>query len=144
VKQLFDRAGAIAAIVGPALPGWRRLLAGAIAPVVLALWSSGGMAASSDCVGATGTSAVTPTPAFLYLQCYKSIQIPGNPLQTFGGSALIRTNATEAYPVGSGPSICSRRRAGEPAGAFARIVSGTRHQYPPSRPRQSDRSAYYI
>jgi hypothetical protein len=96
VKQLFDRAGAIAAIVGPALPGWRRLLAGAIAPAVLALWSSGAMAASSDCVGATGTSAVTGTPSFLYLQCYKSIQIPGNPLQTFGGSALIRTTATTA------------------------------------------------
>jgi hypothetical protein len=97
VKKLFHRAGAIAAIVGPALPGWRCLLAGALAPAVLALWSSGAMAASSDCVGAaTGTSAVTNTPSFLYLQCYKPIQIPGNPLQTFGGSALIRTTATTA------------------------------------------------
>jgi hypothetical protein len=96
VKKLFDRVSAIAAIVKPALPGWRRLLAGVIASAVLALWSSGAMAASSDCVGATGTSAVTSTPAFLYLQCYKPIQIPGNPLQTFGGSALIRTNATTA------------------------------------------------
>jgi hypothetical protein len=94
VKKLFDPAGAIATIVGPALPAWRRLLVGAIAPAVLALWSSGAMAA--DCVGTTGTSAVTNTPAFLYLQCYKPIQIPGNPLQTFGGSALIRTNATTA------------------------------------------------
>jgi hypothetical protein len=96
VKQLFDRAGAVAAIVGPALPEWRRLLVGAIMPTVLALWSSGAMAASADCAGATGTSTVTGTPAFLYLQCYKPIQIPGNPLQTFGGSALIRTNATTA------------------------------------------------
>jgi hypothetical protein len=102
VKQLFDRAGAIATIVGPALPGWRRLLAGAIAPAALALWSSGTMAASSDCVGATGTSAVTPTPGFLYLQCYKSIQIPGNPLQTFGGSALIRTK--RLIPLTQSPS----------------------------------------
>ena len=71
--------------------------AGLAAVLALCVASSGAMAASSDCVGAaTGTSAVTGTPAFLYLQCYKPIQIPGNPLQTFGGSGLIRTNATTA------------------------------------------------
>jgi hypothetical protein len=94
VKKLIDRAGAIAAIVGAARPGWRRLLAAVLAPAVLALWSSGAMATA--CSGLPGTSAVTPIPQLLYLQCYRAIPISGNPLQTFGGSAFLRTNATTA------------------------------------------------
>jgi hypothetical protein len=39
---------------------------------------------------------VTGTAVLLYLQCYQAIPISGNPLQTFGGSAFMRKNATTA------------------------------------------------
>src|SRR5204862_875220 len=79
--------------------GRRRIPAAIAASAVLALWSSGAMAASNACHGAGGTSAVTSTapPALLYLQCYQAILISGNPLQTFGGSTFLRKNATSYY-----------------------------------------------
>ena len=78
------------------LSGCRRVPAAIIVSAVLALWSSGAMAASNACRGAAGTSAVTGTAALLYLQCYYAIPISGNPLQTFGGSTFVRKNATTA------------------------------------------------
>jgi hypothetical protein len=76
------------------LSGYRGISAAIAASAVLALGSSGAMAAA--CRGAGGTSAVTGTAALLYLQCYYAIAISGNPLQTFGGSAFLRKNATTA------------------------------------------------
>jgi hypothetical protein len=76
--------------------GCRRISAAIVASAVLALWSSGAMAASNACLGAAGTSAVTATPDLFYLRCYQAIQIPGNPLQTFGGSTFVRKNSTNA------------------------------------------------
>jgi hypothetical protein len=78
------------------LSGYRRISAAIAASAVLALWSPGAMAASEACRGAGGTSAVTGTAALLYLQCYYAIPISGNPLQTFGGSAFVRKNASTA------------------------------------------------
>jgi hypothetical protein len=79
------------------LSGCRRISAAIIASSVLALWSWGAMAATSEaCHGAGGTSAVTGKAALLYLQCYQAIAISGNPLQTFGGSTLVRKNSTTA------------------------------------------------
>jgi hypothetical protein len=97
VKKLFVAGVAIAAIVlsCPVRLGCRRIVVGAIASAVLALWSSGAMAA---CVGAaTGTSAVGNTPQLFNLQCMTAIQIPGNPLQTFGASAFVRMTSTTAF-----------------------------------------------
>jgi hypothetical protein len=80
------------------LSGCRLIGAAVVAWAALALWAPGAMAVSDPCRGAGGTSAVTPTstPALLYLQCYQAIPISGNPLQTFGGSAFVRKNATTA------------------------------------------------
>jgi hypothetical protein len=80
------------------LSGCRLIGAAVVAWAALALWAPGAMAVSDACRGAGGTSAVTPTstPALLYLQCYQAIPISGNPLQTFGGSAFVRKNATTA------------------------------------------------
>ena len=104
VNKSFVAGVAIAAMSsGRVISGARRVLAGAVASAVLAMWclalgSQGAMAVTKACEGATGNSVVTGTPAFLYLQCYKAIQIPGNPLQTFGASALVRTNSkTKSY-----------------------------------------------
>jgi hypothetical protein len=102
VNKLFVAGVANAAMSpGRVISGGRRVLAGAAASAVLAMWclalgSPGAMALTKTCEGATGTSAVTGTPALLYLQCYKAIQIPGNPLQTFGGSTFVRKNSTTA------------------------------------------------
>jgi hypothetical protein len=87
---------AIAANELPASVGFacRRILAGVVASAALALWSSGAMAAA--CAGAAGASTSSITPTLFNLQCLQAIQIPGNPLQTFGGSAFLRTSATTA------------------------------------------------
>jgi hypothetical protein len=94
---------AVAAIVSSArvLSGFRRIGAGAVAPAILALWclaswSPGAVALTSACAGATGTSTVTNIPQLFNLQCFEAIQIPGNPLQTFGSSAFVRMSATTA------------------------------------------------
>jgi hypothetical protein len=39
---------------------------------------------------------VSNTPALFNLQCMEAIQIPGKPLQTFGGSAFVRMSSTTA------------------------------------------------
>jgi hypothetical protein len=96
VTKLFVAGVAAMVLPAPVLSSWRRLLAGAIASAALALWSSGAMALTNPCHGATGTSAVTNIPTLFYLQCMAAIQIPGFPLQSFGGSAFLRTNATTA------------------------------------------------
>ncbi len=96
MKKLFVAGVVIAAAVlsCPVRLGCRRILAGAVASIALAVWSSGVMAA---CVGAaTGTSALGNTPQLFNLQCMTAVQIPGNPLQTFGGSAFLRMTSTTA------------------------------------------------
>jgi len=78
------------------LAGCRRISAAIMASAVLVLWSSGAMAATKSCLGATGASVSTTDPKLFNLQCLQQIQIPGNPLQTFGGSTFLRTTSTTA------------------------------------------------
>jgi hypothetical protein len=78
------------------LAGCRRISAAIMASAVLVLWSSGAMAATKSCLGATGASVTTTDPKLFNLQCMQQIQIPGKPLQTFGGSTFLRTTSTTA------------------------------------------------
>jgi hypothetical protein len=78
------------------LAGCRRISAAILASAVLVLWSSGAVAATKSCLGATGASVTTTDPKLFNLQCLQQIQIPGKPLQTFGGSTFLRTTSTTA------------------------------------------------
>src|SRR5262249_19062658 len=84
-------------VAGVAVPHrWgRRFIAGVMALAALSLWSSAA-AAVTPCAGSAGVAIVSPNSKYFYLQCYQAIQIPGNPLQTFGGSTFVRTNSTTA------------------------------------------------
>jgi hypothetical protein len=55
------------------------------------------MAVSNSCHGAPGTSVSTTDTRLFNLQCLEPITIPGNPLQTFGGSTFFRTSSTTAF-----------------------------------------------
>ena len=65
---------------------------------MIAMSTSGAMAVTG-CAGATGTSGFTSNPAQLNLQCMQPIILPTTlqPLQSFGGSELVRTNPTTAF-----------------------------------------------
>jgi hypothetical protein len=79
------------------LLGCRKVLAGAFASTVMIGMGTSGALAAIGCAGTAGTSAVTSNPTQLNLQCLQPIFITGHPLQSFGGSLLVRTNATTAY-----------------------------------------------
>ena len=79
------------------LVGCRNVLAGALASAVLiAMSTSGAMAVG--CAGTQGTSGFTSNPAQFNLQCMQPIILPTTlqPMQSFGGSELVRTNPTTA------------------------------------------------
>jgi hypothetical protein len=65
---------------------------------MIAMSSSGAMAVVG-CAGTAGTSGFTSNPAQFNLQCMQPIILPTtlHPLQSFGGSELVRTNATTAF-----------------------------------------------
>ena len=79
------------------LLGCRKVLAGTFASAVMFGMSTSGALAVVGCAGTAGTSAVTSNPTQLNLQCMQPIFIPGHPLQSFGGSELVRTNGTTAF-----------------------------------------------
>ena len=76
------------------LSGCRRVSAAMVASAVLALWAPAAMAATNACQGAAGTSVSTTNTKLFNLQCLQQVQIPGKPLQTFGGSTFLRMNST--------------------------------------------------
>ena len=87
------------------LVGCRKALAGAFASAVIIAMSTSGAMAVVGCAGTAGTSGFTSTQAQFNLQCVQPIllpipQIPTatslQPLQSFGGSELVRTNTTTA------------------------------------------------
>jgi hypothetical protein len=79
------------------LVGCRKLLAGAFASVAIAMSTSGAMAVVG-CAGNPGTSGFTSVQNQFNLQCLQPIILPTTlqPLQSFGGSELVRTNPTTA------------------------------------------------
>src|ERR1700693_4525084 len=82
---------------GENLVGCRKALAGAFASGAwIAMSTSGAMAVG--CAGTAGTSGFTSNPAQFNLQCMQPIILPTTlqPLQSFGGSELVRTNPTTA------------------------------------------------
>ena len=80
------------------LVGCRKLLAGAFASAVMIAMSTSGAMAVVGCAGNQGTSGFTSTPNQFNLQCLQPIILPTTlqPLQSFGGSELVRTNTTTA------------------------------------------------
>jgi hypothetical protein len=97
------------------------VLAGTFASAVMIGMSTSGALAAVGCEGTAGTSAVTSNPTQLNLQCMQPIFIPGQLLQTFGGSALVRTNGTTALHrqrphVRSGMRDCVPAAVPEPIG----------------------------
>jgi hypothetical protein len=81
------------------LVGCRNVLAGAFASAVMIAMSTSGAMAVVGCAGTAGTSGFTSNPAQFNLQCMQPIILPTtlHPLQSFGGSELVRTNATTAF-----------------------------------------------
>src|SRR5271170_7429979 len=81
------------------LVGCRRALAGAFASAVMIAMSTSGAVAIVGCAGTAGTSGFTSNPAQFNLQCMQPIILPTTlqPLQSFGGSELVRTNPTTAF-----------------------------------------------
>jgi hypothetical protein len=80
------------------LVGCRNVLAGAFASAVMIAMSTSGAMAVVGCAGTAGTSGFTSNPAQFNLQCMQPIILPTTlqPLQSFGGSELVRTNTTTA------------------------------------------------
>ena len=80
------------------LVGCRNVLAGAFASAVMIAMSTSGAMAVVGCAGTAGTSGFTSTQAQFNLQCMQPIILPTTlqPLQSFGGSELVRTNSTTA------------------------------------------------
>jgi hypothetical protein len=80
------------------LVGCRNVLAGAFASAVMIAMSTSGAMAIVGCAGTAGTSGFTSNPVQLNLQCMQPIILPTtlHPLQSFGGSELVRTNSTTA------------------------------------------------
>jgi hypothetical protein len=80
------------------LVGCRNVLAGAFASAVMIAMSTSGAMAVVGCAGTAGTSGFTSNPAQFNLQCMQPIILPTTlqPLQSFGGSELVRNNATTA------------------------------------------------
>ena len=81
------------------LVGCRKALAGAFASAVMIAMSTSGAMAVVGCAGTAGTSGFTSNPAQFNLQCMQPIILPTTlqPLQSFGGSEVVRTNATTAF-----------------------------------------------
>jgi hypothetical protein len=81
------------------LVGCRKALAGAFASAVMIAMSTSGAMAVVGCAGTAGTSGFTSNPAQFNLQCMQPIILPTtlHPLQSFGGSEVVRTNATTAF-----------------------------------------------
>src|ERR1700722_19186162 len=81
------------------LVGCRNVLAGAFAAAGVIGMSTSGAMAVVGCAGTAGTSGFTSNPAQFNLQCMQPIILPTTlqPLQSFGGSELVRTNATTAF-----------------------------------------------
>jgi hypothetical protein len=82
---------------GENLAGCRKALAGAVASAALIAMSTCG-AMAVGCAGTQGTSGFTSNPNQFNLQCMQPIILPTtlHPLQSFGGSELVRTNPTTA------------------------------------------------
>ena len=80
------------------LVGCRSMLACAFASAALIAMSTSGAMAVVGCAGTAGTSGFTSTPAQFNLQCMQPILLPTTlqPLQSFGGSELVRT----IWPIG--------------------------------------------
>src|ERR1700722_171014 len=80
------------------LVGCRKALAGAFASAVMIAMSTSGAMAVVGCAGAAGTSGFTSNPTQFNLRCMQPIILPTTlqPLQSFGGSELVRNNATTA------------------------------------------------
>src|SRR6516164_2362134 len=76
----------------------RSMLAGAFASAVMIAVSTSGAMAVVGCAGTAGTSGFTSTQAQFNLQCLQPIILPTTlqPLQSFGGSELVRTHTTTA------------------------------------------------
>jgi hypothetical protein len=75
----------------------RNVLVGAFASAVMVASTSEAMAVVG-CAGTQGTSGFSSTPNQFNLQCMQPIILPTTlqPLQSFGGSELVRTNPTTA------------------------------------------------
>ena len=80
------------------LVGCRSVLAGAFASAVMIAISTSGAMAVVGCAGTAGTSGFTSTQAQFNLQCMQPIILPTSlqPLQSFGGSELVRTGPSTA------------------------------------------------
>jgi len=80
------------------LVGCRKLLAGAFASAVMIAMSTSGAMAVVGCAGTAGTSGFTSVQAQFNLQCLQPIILPTTlqPLQSFGGSELVRNSPTVA------------------------------------------------
>src|ERR1700750_1663085 len=76
----------------------RNVFVGAFASAVVIAVSTSGAMAITGCAGTAGTSAVTSTQAQFNLQCLQPIILPTTlqPLQSFGGSEVVRTNSKTA------------------------------------------------
>ncbi len=111
-----------------------QVLAGTLASAVMIGMSTSGALAVVGCAGTAGTSAVTSNATQLNLQCMQPIFIPGHPLQSFGGSELVRTNGTTAFyyladrtnlgiDVVNATNMTYTRRLVPPAGAGTAILN---------------------
>jgi hypothetical protein len=80
------------------LMGCRSILAGAFASAAMIAMSTSGAMAVVGCAGNAGTSGFTSVQAQFNLQCLQPIILPTSlqPLQSFGGSELVRTSPTVA------------------------------------------------
>jgi hypothetical protein len=118
------------------LLGCRKLLAGTFASAVMIGMSTSGALAVVGCQGTAGTSTVTSNPTLLNLQCMQPIFIPGQPLQSFGGSLFVRTNGTTAYyyladqsnlgiDVINGTNMTYKTRLVPPAGPGTPLMQST-------------------
>jgi hypothetical protein len=76
----------------------RKALAGAFASAVTIAISTSGAMAVVGCAGTAGTSGFTSVQAQFNLQCMQPIILPTTlqPLQSFGGSEVVRTNTSTA------------------------------------------------
>jgi hypothetical protein len=80
------------------LVGCRSMLACAFASVAMIAMSTSGAVAVVGCAGTAGTSGFTSVQAQFNLQCMQPIILPTTlqPLQSFGGSELVRTGPSTA------------------------------------------------
>src|SRR5262249_53316545 len=83
---------------GEMLVGCRKALAGALACAAMIAISTSGAMAIVGCAGNAGTSGFTSQQSQFNLQCMQPIILPTTlqPLQSFGGSEVVRTSPTVA------------------------------------------------